>query len=598
MHYTGKTILIVDDDRIISMAEASFLSKNGYNAVTAGTAEEVFDFLNSGADCHMVLLDIDLGRGTGGPEIAEKILELRDVPIVFVTSHTEGDVTEQVKHIKKYGYVVKNSGDFVILSAIEMAFELFQERSRAVEAAKNFEQISNTSPALIWMAGTDRLYNWFNKPWLVFTGRNMEQESGDGWRDGIHPDDRERCMLEYNRAFEAKEPFVLEYRLRKADGDYGWIIDRGQPRFGTDGIFEGYIGSCLDITERKMVEYKNEEQMNFLSTLLNTIPLPVFYKNREGKYIGCNVAFEKFMHTTQEDVIGKTVFELSSEEIARKYFEMDEDLFANPDVQSYEWVVKSLNGQLRYVIFNKATFNDHNGETAGLICVILDITDQKAYEEKITNLLNEKDFLLREKELLLKEVHHRIKNNMSTIASLLQLQCDTISDPAGIEALNDARSRVMSMMIIYDKLYRSADFRNIEVRGYFINLIHEIFSTFPGRKHVSVDYEIDDFILDSKILFPLGIIINELLTNCMKHAFPDGRNGKINISIKNGEGSDEGFVTASVSDDGIGIPENISLNKTQSFGLNLINLLASQIGGSIIINRNDETRFVIRFSKD
>ncbi|PKL17076.1 MAG: response regulator [Spirochaetae bacterium HGW-Spirochaetae-5] len=134
MDFRDKTILIVDDDRIIAMAEASFLIKNGYNALTAGTGEEVFEILDSGADCHMVLLDIDLGNGMSGPEIAEKILKRRDIPIVFVTSHIEGDMTEQVKHIKKYGYVVKNSGDFVILSAIEMAFELFYERNRAVEA--------------------------------------------------------------------------------------------------------------------------------------------------------------------------------------------------------------------------------------------------------------------------------------------------------------------------------------------------------------------------------------------------------------------------------------------------------------------------------
>jgi len=595
MDFRGKTVLIVDDDRIIAMAEASFLNKNGYNAVTAGTGEEVFEFLHSGTDCHIILLDIDLGNGVSGPGLAERILEIRDIPIIFVTSHTDGDMTDKVKHIRKYGYVVKNSGDFVILSAIEMAFELFYEKCKTVEAAKNFEMIANTSPALLWMSGTDKLCTWFNNPWLEFTGREIEQELGTGWTESIHPDDKESCLIGYNRGFDAREPFSLEYRLKRNDGEYRWIIDRGHPRYNSSGVFEGYIGSCLDITERKNVEFKHEEQMNFVSSLINTIPLPVFYKDRDGRYIGCNSAYEKFMHTNFENVKGKTVFDLSPREIAEKYYEMDEALFTNPGTQSYEWVVKSLKGDLKYVIFNKATFNDHNGSVAGLIGIIQDITDQKAYEEKITNLLNEKDFLLKEKEILLKEVHHRIKNNMSTISSLLLLQADAVVEAAAVAALNDARSRVMSMMIIYDKLYRSADFRNIDVRDYLVNLIHEIFSTFPERKSLNIDYDVDDFILDSKVLFPLGIIINELLTNSMKHAFPGGREGKINVSVKI---DGDGIIEASVADDGVGIPESIDWNRTQSFGLNLIDLLADQIGGSVSVNRHSGTEFIIKFRKD
>ncbi len=594
MDFTGKTILIVDDDRIIAMAEAAFLSKNGYKVLTAGNGEEVFGVFESGSDCHMVLLDIDLGNGISGPELAERILEIRDIPIVFVTSHTDGDMTEKVKHIKKYGYVVKNSGDFVVLSAIEMAFELFYEKKRTVEAGIMFEQIANTSPALIWMSGCDKNFTWFNNRWLAFTGRQIEEGLSNGLIESIHHEDKDNYIKEYIKAFDSREPFTMEYRLRRFDGVYRWIIDSGHPRYTSDDIFDGYIGSCVDITGRKLIEYKNMEQMSFVSTLLDTISLPVFYKDREGRYIGCNSAFENFMHTKFDEIKGKTVFDLSPREIAQKYYEMDEALFVNPGTQSYEWVVKSLSGELRFVIFNKATFNDHAGEVAGLIGIILDITDQKAYEEKITNLLCEKDLLLKEKETLLKEVHHRIKNNMSTIASLLMIQADTMIEPSAIAALNDARSRVMSMMLIYDKLYRSADFRNIQVRDYLVNLINEIFSTFPGRKNLNIEYVVDEFVLDSKALFPLGIIVNELLTNSMKHAFPGGREGKIKVSVTIDK---DNLIEASISDDGIGIPEKVDFKSVQSFGLNLIDLLTRQIKGSIEVNRNSGTEFVIKFRK-
>lgn len=251
MDFSGKTILIVDDDRIISMAEASFLSKKGYRTLTAGTGEEVFEILESDAECHMVLLDIDLGDGMSGPDVARRIIELRDIPLVFVTSHTEVDMTDKVKHIKKYGYVLKNSGDYVILTAIELAFELFYERNRIVEAWKNFEQIANASPALLWKSGADKHFTWFNNRWLAFTGRKIEDELVDGWVESIHPDDKERCIKEYNRAFDAREPFNLEYRLRRSDGEYRWIIASGHPKYNALKDFDGYLGSCLDVTEIK-----------------------------------------------------------------------------------------------------------------------------------------------------------------------------------------------------------------------------------------------------------------------------------------------------------------------------------------------------------
>jgi len=251
MDLNGKTILIVDDDRIIAMAQASFLNKQGINTLTAGTGEEVFEILGSGADCHMVLLDIDLGNGMSGPDIARKILEIRDIPLVFVTSHVEGDMTGRIKDIKKYGYVLKNSGDFVILAAIETAFELFYERDMIVEAGKTFEQIANTSPALLWMSDTEKNFTWFNNRWLSFTGRKIEDELGDGWAEGIHPDDKEMCLREYIRAFNAREPFTVSYRLRRSDGEYRRVINSGYPKFSAMKVFEGYIGSSLDITEMK-----------------------------------------------------------------------------------------------------------------------------------------------------------------------------------------------------------------------------------------------------------------------------------------------------------------------------------------------------------
>jgi PAS domain S-box-containing protein len=136
------------------------------------------------------------------------------------------------------------------------------ERHLAEEALRvsqeRFRILADTAPVLIWMSGTDKLCTFFNKPWLDFTGRSMEQELGNGWTQSVHPEDYDRCLTTYTQSFEARKPFKVEYRLRRHDGEYRWILDHGVPRFSHSRKFLGYIGSCMDITERKEAEVERE----------------------------------------------------------------------------------------------------------------------------------------------------------------------------------------------------------------------------------------------------------------------------------------------------------------------------------------------------
>jgi PAS domain S-box-containing protein len=119
---------------------------------------------------------------------------------------------------------------------------------------ERFRIMADCAPVLLWMAGTDALCYFFNQPWLAFTGRTMEQEYGNGWAEGVHAEDFQNCMHVYMDAFVQRKPFRMEYRLRRHDGDYRWILDQGVPRFAADGAFAGFIGSCVDITEQKDVQ--------------------------------------------------------------------------------------------------------------------------------------------------------------------------------------------------------------------------------------------------------------------------------------------------------------------------------------------------------
>jgi PAS domain S-box-containing protein len=122
------------------------------------------------------------------------------------------------------------------------------------ESEERFRLVANTAPVLIWTSGTDKKCDYFNNPWLEFTGRPLEAELGDGWAEGVHPDDLSRCLHTYTEAFDRRESFEIQYRLRRHDGEYRWVLDKGVPRSNPDGTFAGYIGSCIDITDRKIAE--------------------------------------------------------------------------------------------------------------------------------------------------------------------------------------------------------------------------------------------------------------------------------------------------------------------------------------------------------
>ncbi|HSQ19586.1 MAG TPA: ABC transporter substrate binding protein, partial [Blastocatellia bacterium] len=145
-------------------------------------------------------------------------------------------------------------GEECLLVASSDITERMAAQQALAESEARFRNMADTAPVMIWIAGTDRLCNYFNQQWLDFTGRTMEQELGNGWAEGVHPDDYEQCLATYVGAFDRREPFRMEYRLRAVDGSFRWMIDSGTPRFSATGEFLGYIGSCVDISERKQSE--------------------------------------------------------------------------------------------------------------------------------------------------------------------------------------------------------------------------------------------------------------------------------------------------------------------------------------------------------
>jgi PAS domain S-box-containing protein len=181
-------------------------------------------------------------------------LDEKRLPVGTVVRFREASVWESYK-----SYII--GGLVLILAETVLIFGLVWQRARAKraetylrESEARFRLVANTAPVMIWTAGTDRKCSYVNKTWLDFTGRSLEAELGDGWVEGVHPDDLNRCLQTYTEAFTRRESFEMQYRVRRKDGEYRWVFDDGVPRFNPDGTFAGYIGSCIDITERKLAE--------------------------------------------------------------------------------------------------------------------------------------------------------------------------------------------------------------------------------------------------------------------------------------------------------------------------------------------------------
>ena len=150
--------------------------------------------------------------------------------------------------------LIEIDGELCVLGVTADITDLKRAEATLRESEERFRLVANTAPVMIWMSGVDKLCTYFNNHWLEFTGRSQEAEMGNGWAQGIHPEDLATCMDTYIKAFDQRKPFQMEYRLRRHDGEYRWVFDSGVPRFNADGSFAGYIGSCIDVTIHKQAE--------------------------------------------------------------------------------------------------------------------------------------------------------------------------------------------------------------------------------------------------------------------------------------------------------------------------------------------------------
>jgi PAS domain S-box-containing protein len=315
---------------------------------------------------------------------------------------------------------------------------------------------------MMWMTDENYRARMFNGEWLRFTGRSLEEELGLPWSGAeIHPEDRAACISAYDRHLKARTKLAHEYRHMDRFGHYHWIEEVAVPRFDIEGRYEGHVGCCVDVTERR-------EQAERLGAAL------------------------------------------------------------------------------------------------------------------------------KEKETLLKEVHHRVKNNLQVISSLLDLQAGASRDPALKAAMREGQGRVRAMSLIHETLYQSGDFARIPFGEYLERLSRTLLASYQTRNgRVGLTVKADPVFLDLQTAVPCGLLVNELLSNSLKHGFPDGRAGLITIEVRRENAT---AVRLVVADDGVGMPVGLDLKGGATLGMQLVRVLSEQIGAEVRWENTGGTRVELRFA--
>jgi len=344
---------------------------------------------------------------------------------------------------------------------------------------------------------------------------------------------------------------------------------------------EPYLVSVVrDVTRIKRAEKENRERKRYFEALLESSPSALITLNAEDRIDGWNPGAESLFHFNVHEVMGREIDDLLSgddPEVYREAVEFTRRVGKGEHLPPTEGIRFTREGdRIETIITASPIMMD--GEIIGSVAVYTDNTGFKRAEREVTSLL-------REKEQLLKEVHHRIKNHMGTISSIISLNEDYYDDARIREVLGDIHNKIRVMQNIYQSLYIGDDVSSVQLSSFFDPLLRDLETAYVTGTSIPITTDIEDLELSAKQSLPVGIIVNELVTNALKYSFPGRAEGSIRIAIRRDEDNAE-MLRITVADDGASIPDHIVANKDYGFGLTLVKGYAQQFDGEMRI-RND-----------
>ena len=333
--------------------------------------------------------------------------------------------------------------------------------------------------------------------------------------------------------------------------------------------------------------HRKDESLALLDTLLGTAPIGFAFVDRDLRYVRINDSLAALDGCSREKHLGRSVGEVlpmltgiltpifeqvlrSGEAVVNQEFRGETPAF--PGIER-DWLAS----------FYPVTVP--TGQLLGVGIVVTEITERKRVEAQIKSSLNEK-------EVLLKEIHHRVKNNLQIISSLLRLQAENPQDKSPLDILQESQNRIRSMALIHEKLYQSHDLSRIDFAEYIRSLAGSLFASYRiDTDQVNLEIESEPVQLEVDMAIPCGLIVNELITNAVKYAFPRGRRGSIRVALH----AHDHHIMLSVADNGVGFPHSLDFRNAPSLGLQLVTTLVDQIQGHIELTAGQGTKFTVTF---
>jgi PAS domain S-box-containing protein len=433
-----------------------------------------------------------------------------------------------------------------------------QPQDGLTESDARFRLMADVVPVLIWTCGADARCTWFNTSWLRFVGRHIEQDLGDGWTDSIHPDDLERCLDVYSKSFAARQPFSVEHRLRRHDGEYRWVLNSGTPLFAPVGQFDGYVGSCIDITDSR----RAAEAQAYLAAIVDSSDDAIISKNLDGIIQSCNGAAERLFGYTAAELIGQNVRILIPPERQAEEDHILARIRRRDRIDHFETERLAKDGHRLAISLTVSPVLDGAGAIIGVSKIARDISERQAAIAERERLLDaervaraEAERASRVKDDFIAMVSHELRTPLNAILSWTQLMMRGQHDPAILQrGLNVvARNTRVQAQLISDLLDVSRivagklqlDIQTVDIEAIVRDSVETVRHD-AESKGIEMRTELEATAPVSGDPARVQQVIWNLLANAIKFT-PQG--GRVMVTLR-GTGSE---VEVSVADNGAGI---------------------------------------------
>lgn len=591
----NKKILLVDDEPLVAMKEASMIRNHGYDVVTALNREEAINIYSEDDGLDLVLMDIDFeDEDKDGTDLAREILDIRETPLGFLTNHTEEKYVKKAFGIRHYGYLLKTSGEHIIIESIRRALTQYEEEhNRRINEERLF-RIYDNLPAAVLITDKNRILIEANSYSVRMFGLPSDEFGRERIGDMLRCKNAQDEVCGYSgfcRDCSLKE--IIETTLQNAKENYRMEaeifrklpdgLSRHTFLVSTSKIAttkgQNAIVLLEDITVQKQLEKQLRLSEQKYRRYIEDCPLGIFVADKCLNFLYVNTAACELTGYSKEELLNMNVYDFATPEWEIPKENLHKTIVVNGKI-SEEIPFTTKSGKHRYWSVNTVCLDENS-----TISFAEDITDAVKREEKLSALLQEN------KQLLI-EINHRVKNNLANVEALAMVELN-YKEKDKEEAIDDIISRIRSIGLIHEILYTRESFKELHLQTYLTELVTKIVESYdtPDRKCV-VTCNIETLMLSTKICTSIGIITTELLTNTYKYAdFHGSCEVSLSLSVENEQ------YHYCYTDSGTGLPEKIQSFEDFPAGTGhlLIREIVKGLGGSISLDRSSSTAFHIWF---